>query len=136
MDLQARRQLASGDTLQALSTWEAATSRHSVDQLMFGLTASLWQLRLDWAEIARIAGQPATALSVAGSFDRMAGVIDQVAWPEILRVKAAAALSANNMVLARTTYEQLAELLENANGGGIYLKDQAENQIANLGGLQ
>jgi hypothetical protein len=136
LDIEARTQLASGDTVGAMSTWEVATSRHSVDKLMFGLTASLWQIRLEAADIAASVRQPETTLRIAGSFDRMAAVVDQVAWPAILRIKAEAALSANNEALARRTYTELIQLLEDANGAGIQLRAEAESALARLTGTQ
>jgi hypothetical protein len=99
---------------------------------MFGLTASLWTLRLERAEVAYVFGQPETALNVAGSFDGMAAVVDQVAWPEILRIKAEAALATNDIGLARRTYTELVELLEAANGAGLSMREQAESALANM----
>jgi tetratricopeptide (TPR) repeat protein len=134
-DIDAHRRLAAGDTASALAIWEEATQRHSVDQLMFGLTASLWPLQLDRAAVAQLAGQPEPVLRIAGGFDQMAGVIDQVAWPEILRMKAEAALAAGNLGLARRTYEELAGILEEANGTGTAMKEEAERALAELGGI-
>ncbi len=136
LDIGARGHLASGDTVRALSTWETAASRHSVDKLMFGLSASLWYMRLDIADVAAIVGQPETALRIADSFDRMAAVVDQVAWPAILRIKAEAAVTTGDELLARRTYQELIELLEDANGAGIVLREQAENALARLAATQ
>jgi serine/threonine protein kinase/tetratricopeptide (TPR) repeat protein len=134
MDIQARQHLAEGDTVRALSSWELATNRLSVDQLMFGLTASLWHLRLDRALVAVASGQPESALRIAGAFDRMAAVVDQVAWPEIMRLKAEAARTTNDFGLARRTYQELVELLEEANGVGLALREHAQRMLAELNG--
>jgi tetratricopeptide (TPR) repeat protein len=134
MDIEAQRHLARGDTVRALATWEQATERHSVDQLMFGLTASLWQLRLDRAETAFRAGQPEIVRRIASTFDQMAGLVDQVAWPEMLRFRAEAALATNDIGLARSTYEELIRVLEEANGDGVALRETAERMLAELGG--
>ena len=84
--------------------------------------------------IALSAGQPHTALGVAATFDQMAAFIDQVAWPEILSIRAAAAVAANDLALARQTYQELIELLEEANGQGIALRENAETALAELEG--
>jgi tetratricopeptide (TPR) repeat protein len=135
-DLEARRYIAEGDTTRALSTWELATSRFSVDQLMFGLTASLWHIRMDRAAAALESGQPEVTLRIADEFDRMAAIVDQVAWPDMLRLKAEAARITDNLGLTRRTYQELAELLEDANGPGVSLRAQAESALADLSGSQ
>jgi tetratricopeptide (TPR) repeat protein len=134
MDIEAQNHLANGDSILALEKLTEAAERHSVDQLMFGLTASLWHLRLRRAGIAAQSGQQETVLGIAATFDQMAAVIDQVAWPEILRIKAEAARASNDMLLARTTYEELLGVLEEANGEGVLLRESAERAMEELGG--
>jgi len=136
MDIEAHRHLSAGDTIRAFATWSNATNRHSVDQLMFGLTASMWMLRLERAAVAIASGEPDKTLQIAGTFDRMSALVDQVAWPEILRLKAQAAVDGDVVGLARRTYRELFELLEDANGAGVQLRDQAELALAELGGRQ
>jgi hypothetical protein len=103
---------------------------------MFGLTASLWHIRMDRAAAALESGQPEVTLRIADEFDRMAAIVDQVAWPDMLRLKAEAARITDNLGLTRRTYQELAELLEDANGPGVSLRAQAESALADLSGSQ
>ena len=131
-DLEAMRSLAAGDTAQAWTLWEEATQHYSVEQVAFGLVASLWPLRVAMAAVA-LDGTPEQTLEMATSFDQMAGFADQVAWPEILRLRAEATYAAGDLVSARRAYTELLDLLKHANGEGITLRERTAQALAQLG---
>jgi hypothetical protein len=82
LDLEARRALASGDTVRALQLWEQATQRYAVLRVPFGLVASLWWLRLDLARVAQAHGDSALAAHTCASFASLLGYVDLVVRPE------------------------------------------------------
>jgi hypothetical protein len=86
--------------------------------------------------VALESGQPEATLRIADEFDRMTAIADQVAWPDMLRLKAEAARTTDDLGLTRRTYQELAELLEDANGRGVSLRARAESALADLSGRQ
>jgi len=128
-DLEAVRYLALGDTTAADSLWREATRFYSVDDLMFGLTASLWPLRLQQAATAAARGDTAAVLRTAATFQQMAGFVDQVGWPTILPLEAAL-----DPLRARDIYIRLERLLSLADGEGEQLLEQVQRNLAGLGG--
>ncbi len=131
-DIEAVQRLAAGDTAAALSLWDQATQRYSVELVPFGLTASLWSLRLMRADVSLKAGAPERTLEVAETFDEMAGFVDQVAWPHILALRGEAAQRVRQPALARTAYGDILALLEDANGAGVVLRENIRRRLAEL----
>jgi tetratricopeptide (TPR) repeat protein len=128
-DLEAVQYLALGDTTAADSLWREATRVYSVDDLMFGLTASLWPLRLQQAAAAAAREDTAAVLRTAATFQQMAGFVDQVGWPTILPLEAAL-----DPLRARNIYIRLERLLSLADGEGEQLLEQVQRNLARLGG--
>ncbi|OLC05812.1 MAG: hypothetical protein AUH42_06770 [Gemmatimonadetes bacterium 13_1_40CM_70_11] len=81
-DLDARRQLAAGDTARALDLWREATRRYAVLSVPSGLVASLWPLRLELVRLTVARRDSTGAEAACGTFDGLMGYGDQVAWPE------------------------------------------------------
>ncbi|MBI2071544.1 MAG: protein kinase [Gemmatimonadetes bacterium] len=131
-DLEARERLAAGDTAGALATWRRATQRFSIEQVPFALAASLWPLRLTRTRLAAASGRHREALDASESFVRIAGFVDQAAWPEVLHVRADAALALGDTALARNTYAQLVQLLVNADGAGVATRERAARELERL----
>ncbi len=119
-DIQAMQVMSTGDTTAALSLWDDATQYYSLaDDYIFGLTASLWPLRVQRAEILHARGLNETALDVTRTFEQMFGFVDQVAWPTILNLKAEAAIATGDPARvpgALAAYRRLERLLQDANG--------------------
>ncbi len=117
-DIDAFQALAT-DTATALQLWEEATRYYSID-FIYGLTASLWPLRLRWAQVAAAYGQPETALDIIRTtFEQTAGVVDQVVWPMVLDLKDEIARASGDPAMAaeaRQAIDRLVDLLEDANG--------------------
>jgi hypothetical protein len=124
-DLAAWDRLAAGDTAGALATWRRATQRFSIEQVPFALVASLWPLRMARVRTAMTAGRAREALEASATFLRVAAFVDQVAWPEVLPLRAEAALAAGDTVMALNTYQDLIGLLTSADGGGVEIRDRA-----------
>lgn len=131
-DLEARDRLAAGDTAGALATWRRATQRFSIEQVPFALVASLWPLRLNRVRLAAAGGRPREALDASASFMRIAAFVDQCAWPEVLHVRADAALAVGDTTLARNAYADLVQLLINADGGGVAARERASRELERL----
>jgi len=133
-DLEARERLAAGDTAGALATWRRATQRFSIEQVPFALAASLWPLRLSRTRLAAAGGRHREALDASESFVRIAAFVDQAAWPQVLRIRADAALALGDTALARNTYADLVELLIHADGGGVAVRERAAKELERLRG--
>lgn len=123
IDLEALDDLASGDTAAALQRWTTALDRYSIEEVPFGLTGSLWPLRLEMARVARSAGEYEVVRRVTTGFMQMAGFIDQVAWAEVLPLRVAALRAANATSQAEATRAALSEVLRFANGRGAMVRD-------------
>jgi serine/threonine-protein kinase len=97
-DLAALDALAAGDTAGALETWHAATRRYSLEDVIFGLVGSLWPLHLDRARVAASLGDHDEVLAATASFQRMAGFVDQVAWPEVWPLRGEALIATGDVI--------------------------------------
>ncbi len=122
-DLVALDLLASGDTVGALHEWQEATRRHRIEQVTFGLVESLWPLQLERARVATATGDYDEVLAATQSYEHMAGFVDQVAWPEIWPLRARALLAVGDGLGARDVYDQLFDVLRDANGPRAVLRD-------------
>ncbi len=131
-DLTALDQLAAGDTTAALITWNNATKRYSVTEVMFGLVASLWPLRLDRARVAAAVGRWDEALAVGRTFQRMAGFLDQVAWTPALSVTAQAALATGDTAPALNAFSEQRRILVLADDAGTAVRDSLAERIRQL----
>jgi serine/threonine protein kinase/tetratricopeptide (TPR) repeat protein len=85
-DLAARAALAAGDTLDAIRSWQEATTRYAVLRVPFDLVASLWPLRRDLARVAAQHGDSLTAARACRTFDAPIGYVDVVLRPDIRRL--------------------------------------------------
>jgi tetratricopeptide (TPR) repeat protein len=127
-DIDAVRYLAAGDAVAADSVWDVATDYYSVDDVVFGLTASLWPLRLRRAEVQLQQGNHGSVLEISRSFEQMAGFVDQVAWPRMLDLKIDAGVATGDPASTQDAFEaidKLIDLLDDANGAGVALRDDA-----------
>ena len=131
-DLTAGDFLAVGDTAGALATWRRATQRFSIEQVPFALVASLWPLRAARVRIASLTGRYREALDASGTFLRVAAFVDQAVWPEIMPLRAEAALAQGDTVLAINTYVELLQILEMADGDGLLVRERAARALDDL----
>src|SRR6185503_17685154 len=122
-DLSAVDRLTNEDTTGALAAWRLATQRFSIEQVPFSLAASLWPLRISRARLLLANRRYRDALEVSGTFLRITAYVDQAAWPEILPLRADAALQAGDTAMAMITYQDLVSLLELADGDGIAIRE-------------
>ncbi len=86
LDLDARRHLAAGDTVRALSSWREATRRYTVLSVPSGLLASLWPQRLELVRLTMARRDSTAAEAACGAFDGLMGYVDQVALPTVGRL--------------------------------------------------
>jgi tetratricopeptide (TPR) repeat protein len=133
-DLAAQERLAAGDTAGALATWRRATERYSIEQVPFALVASLWPLRLARVRYAAASGRYREALDASDSFVRIAAFVDQAAWPQILHLRADAALELGDTALAINTYADLVQILARPDGAGIAVRERAARALERLRG--
>lgn len=127
-DIEAVNNRDAGNAVAADSLWDVATDYYSVDELVFGLTASLWPLRLQRAELLLEQGNYGTVLEIGRSFARMAGFVDQVAWPKMLELEFDAGIAAGDPASVQDAVaiiDKLINLLDDANGSGVELRDEA-----------
>ena len=132
-DLEANALLAAGDTAGALETWRRATERFSVEAVPFELMASLWPLRLARARSAAASGRHTETLDATAGFVRIAGFADQAAWPQVLPLRAEAALALGDTALASNTYRDLMQILIEPNGQGVAVRDRVVEALERLG---
>ncbi len=122
-DLQAHESLAAGDTAAALARWQDALQRYDIGEVVFGLVGSMWPLRLDAARIAHASGDHTVALAAAEHFRYMAGFVDQVAWPAIWPLTAAASVAAGDPLGAREVAALVEPVFRDADGSGTGVRD-------------
>jgi len=122
-DLTALDRLSAGDTLAAFREWAAATTRFQFEQVPFGLVASLWPLRLDWARTAAARGDHAEVLLATSTFEYSAGFMDQAARPIALPLRAAALDATGDRLGARDLRRRYADVLRDASGAWVTLRD-------------
>jgi tetratricopeptide (TPR) repeat protein len=132
-DLEARANLARGDTAAALDRWEAAINSYAVDQMFVGLVASLWPVRVAYADAALATGDLEKAAQVTQTFVRMVSVIDQVAWPEATGVRARTALAQGNPATAAAAYDQLLRIVARPDGSGTFITEDLQRFRDGLG---
>jgi TolB-like protein len=121
------------DTAGALETWRRATERFSVEQVPFELVASLWPLRLARARAAYAAGRHAETVETTAGFVRIAGFADQAAWPQVLPLRAEAALALGDTALASNTYRELLQIIVEPDGEGVETRERVRRALERLG---
>lgn len=131
-DLAALDLLAGGDTAGALHEWQEATQRHRIEQVTFGLVASLWPLQLERARVAAALGDHDEVLAATQSFEHMAGFVDQVAWPQVWPLRARALLAVGDGLGARDAYDQLFDVLRDANGPHAVVRDSVAQWLEDI----
>jgi tetratricopeptide (TPR) repeat protein len=131
-DLDAVRLLAAGDTATALSTWAEATRRYNIGEVYLGLVGSLWPLQLERARVAAAAGDSYEVLAATACFRHMPGFIDQVAWVEAWPIRARALVDVGDVAAAREAYAGLQDLLDDADGEGVAIRDSVEVWLEQL----
>jgi TolB-like protein len=127
-DIDAVTNLVDGNAAAADSLWDIATDYYSVDEVVFGLAASLWPLRLQRAELLLQQDNYGAVLEIGKSFARMAGFVDQVAWPKMLELEFDAGIAAGDPASVQDAVaiiDKLMNLLDDANGSGVELRDEA-----------
>ena len=132
LDIEANRSVARGDTLAADSLWHRATRYYAVDDLIYGLTASLWPLRLSHAQVTTAMGAHAAAVDIAETFTRLAGFTQQAAWPIVLPLLAESYAATGNPLRTRDIYTRFDELLEEADGDGIVWMEEVRTRLGQL----
>jgi hypothetical protein len=131
LDLRAHDALARGDTSDALARWQEAEGRYSISEVAFSLVASLWPLELARARVAAAAGDAEEVLHTAGHFRYMAGFVDQVGWPAIWPLAAAAHRTLGDPLGAREVANLVEPAFRDANGAGVAIRDS----LLALGGV-
>jgi tRNA A-37 threonylcarbamoyl transferase component Bud32/tetratricopeptide (TPR) repeat protein len=131
-DLHAQDSLAAGDAEGAARIRQRAQRRYSIEHVIFGLTGSLWPLRLEDARRVAAAEDWESVLRVTATFEQMAGFVDQVAWSEVLPLRSRAFEARGDSARARETNAALWEVLRFANGPRAALRDS----LANLPGVR
>ncbi|HEX9582441.1 MAG TPA: protein kinase [Gemmatimonadales bacterium] len=132
-DLDAHALLAAHDTAGALETWRRATERFSVELVPFELVASLWPLRLSRARNAAASGRHTETLDATASFVRIAGFADQAAWPQVLPLRAEAALALGDTALTLNTYRDLLQIITRPDGAGVATQARVLRELERLG---
>jgi len=128
-ELDGMQRLSTGDTAGALQVWRDACQRYSIEQVMFGLTASLWPIRLERARVAAAAGDPNEVLSATMGFEHMVGIVDQLAWSEVWPLRVRALRATGDELGARQLEERLTSTLIDATGPYAQLRDSVQQQI-------
>jgi serine/threonine protein kinase len=122
-DLEALERLTAGDTAGAYGRWAAATRRFHLEEVPFGLVASLWPLRLEWARTAAAAGNPREVVTATGTFEVSPGFMDQVARPVALPLRADALDATGDALGARALRQRYAAVLRDATGPWRAVRD-------------
>ncbi len=129
-DLDALDLLMAGDTVAALHTWAQAAERFTIERILFGLVGSLWPLRLERVRVAAALGDHEEVLVASADFESMAGFIDQVAWLEVLPLRAEAFRATGDGLSARNIYQTLSTILEDASGSRAALRDSVRSWLS------
>ena len=122
-DFDALDTLAAGDTAAAFELWAAATRRFQIEEVPFGLVASLWPLRLEWARVAAARGDFDEVVTATATFEVSPGFMDQVARPIALPLRAAALDATGDRLPARDLRNLYAAVLRDATGPWRALRD-------------
>jgi len=121
-DLAALDRLDAGDTVGAMQAWAEATRRYQFEDVPFGLVASLWPLRLAWAEAAA-PRDPQEVLRATATFEQSPGFMDQVGRSRALPLRADALDATGDVLAARELRRRYAEVLRDATGPSAALRD-------------
>jgi tetratricopeptide (TPR) repeat protein len=127
-DLDALDALAAGDTAGAEKRWEGAVRRYQIEEVPFGLVASLWPLELERARLAAARGDHVAVALITDRFRHAVGFMDQVARLEAMPLRVAA-LQASDPLRARELAVQLLALWSKADGRGVALRDSVRTLI-------
>ena len=122
-DLDALDRLATGDTAGALERWERATRRYQIEDVPFGLVASLWPLEVERARVAAARRDFDAVALVAERFRYAVGFMDQVARLDVLPRGIAALQARHDPLRARQLADRLRDLWAEADGAGVALRD-------------
>jgi hypothetical protein len=122
-DLEALDRLAAGDLPGAYERWASATRRFQLEEVPFGLVASLWPLRLEWARTAADRGDPHEVVLASATFDVSPGFMDQVARPIALPLRADALDATGDGLGARALRRRYADVLRDATGRWQAVRD-------------
>jgi hypothetical protein len=132
-DLEAWDRLAAGDTAGASDGWERAVRRYQIEEVPFGLVASLWPLEVARARLAAARRDHDAVALIADRFRYAVGFMDQVARLQILPLGITALQARNDPLRARELAERLLKLWDAADGAGAALRDSV---LARVPGLQ
>jgi tetratricopeptide (TPR) repeat protein len=122
-DLEALDRLAEGDTAGALERWDRATRRYQIEEVPFGLVASLWPLQRERARLSAARGDHDAVALVAERLRSPVGFMDQVARLDVLPLGIAALQARRDPLRARQLAERLVDLWAGADGAGTALRD-------------
>jgi tetratricopeptide (TPR) repeat protein/TolB-like protein len=128
-DLDALDRIAAGDTAGALEHWERATRRYQIEEVPFGLVASLWPLQRERARLAAARGDHDAVALVAERFRYAVGFMDQVARLDVLPLGIAAFQARHDPLHARQLAQRLADLWAGADGAGAALRDSVRARV-------
>jgi serine/threonine protein kinase/tetratricopeptide (TPR) repeat protein len=131
-DLDARDRLADGDTAAALERWEQGTRRYQIEEVPFGLVASLWPLQLERARVAAARGDHDAVGLITDRFRYAVGFMDQVARLQALPLGIAALQARNEALPARELAQHLLGLWADADGAGRALRDSVRAGVPGL----
>jgi lipoprotein NlpI len=129
LDLDARGSLAKGDTAAAMDLWARATQRYQIEEVPFGLVASLWPLEVDRARIAAARGDHDVAARIAVRFGHRVGFMDQVARLDVLPLGIVSLKASNDGLTALQLADQLVRAWSEADGAGRALLDSVRTHL-------
>jgi hypothetical protein len=131
-DLDALDSLAAGDTAGAEERWARAARRYQIEEVPFGLVASLWPLELERARVAAARGDHDAVSLITERFRHAVGFVDQVARLEALPLRVAALQARNDPLRARELAQRLLTLWRDADGTGPALRDSLRARVPGL----
>jgi serine/threonine-protein kinase len=131
-DLDALDRLAAGDTAGAEERWARAARRYQIEEVPFGLVASLWPLELERARVATARGDHDAVALLTDRFRHAVGFMDQVARLEALPLGVAALQARNDALRARELAQRLLTLWRDADGAGPALRDSLRARVPGL----
>jgi tetratricopeptide (TPR) repeat protein len=131
-DLVALDALAAHDTTRARATWDGAMQRYQIEDVRFGLVASLWPLELDRARLAAARGDHDEVIQRTARFRHAVGFVDQVGRLAALPLRLDALQATDNALNARQLAERLLDLWSRADGAGTALRDSVRARVPGL----
>jgi len=102
--------------------------RYQIEEVPFGLVASLWPLELERARLAAARGDHVAVALITDRFRHAVGFMDQVARLEAMPLRVAA-LQASDPLRAHELAVQLLALWSKADGRGVALRDSVRTLI-------